>query len=238
MAEYNGKKGRWVTTKEGKHLFIEGEEETKVSGTRDALSKARATKRANAILEKYPLNDNRKSDDIDAKGLRDALYKFYSENNGSAVGHTITDKDGVLSIDGKEVFQFDKSDTLGRKLARGTAKPGEVDYEAKQLDKQDLESEGTKDKPTATEQADEAPKRQWERAFKFDATKWSGNLSANDMMLDYLNKHNIPWYFDKYFRLLADLNGDGKYYWLDHRAKGEVVADMAKSYSKKELEEG
>ena len=75
MAIYNGKKGRWITTKEGRHLFIEGEEEPKkTSGSKNsALSKRRATKRANEILAKYPLNDNRKADDIDAKGLESAL---------------------------------------------------------------------------------------------------------------------------------------------------------------------
>lgn len=122
MAEYNGKKGRWITTEGGRHLFIEGAEEpiNKKSGKKkvkaekvdrtDALAKRRAEKRTNAILSKYPLfKDGREPDDVTAKGLNDALYKFYSENNGSAVGHTIEDKDGALYIDGNEVFKFDTS---------------------------------------------------------------------------------------------------------------------------------
>lgn len=153
MAVYDGKKGRWITTKDGRHLFIEGEEEPKkTSGANKALIKARATKRTNDILHKYQFNDNRKSDDIDAKGLYDALYNFYEENNGSAVGHTIEDKDGALFIDGKKVHQFDTSDTLNRRIGRTMPKEGEPDYEAKQLAKQDNEGEVTTPKDADNDQ--------------------------------------------------------------------------------------
>lgn len=154
MAKFNNKNGHWITTKDGRRVFIEDGAENKApSSTKakeqgqqgkahlSALSKRRAEKRANDILAKYPFTDTRKADDIDAKGLRDALQQFYEKNNGSAVGHTIEDKDGALYIDGEMTHQFDISDTLNRRIGRTTPKEGEPDYEAKQLAKQDNEAE-------------------------------------------------------------------------------------------------
>lgn len=200
MANFNNKNGHWITTKDGRRIFIKDEVNSKHQQEQEqlddfydkglisknahkhlsknigkgqdtrsieekmadneklpfdtskedkahisALSKRRAEKRANDILAKYPFTDNRKADDIDAKGLRDALQQFYEKNNGSAVGHTIEDKDGALYIDGEMTHQFDISDTLNRRIGRTTPKEGEPDYEAKQLDKQDNEAEPKKE---------------------------------------------------------------------------------------------
>jgi hypothetical protein len=76
-----------------------------------------ATKRTNSILTKYGTGEGYNPVDVNAKELFTALLDFYTRHS-SSVGHTITDKDGALYIDGAFKARFASKDTLNKRLAK------------------------------------------------------------------------------------------------------------------------
>ena len=103
-----------------KHQRIQEYMKNKLAET-EKKSKNQAINRTNNILKEYSTKNGYKMDDVDSRELQNALYKFYSENSGSAVGHTITHNNGILYIDGKAVTRFAvKNDLIkSRNLGRG-----------------------------------------------------------------------------------------------------------------------
>ncbi|MBP5423812.1 MAG: hypothetical protein J6Y78_15355 [Paludibacteraceae bacterium] len=69
--------------------------------------------------------------------------------------------------------------------------------------------------------------------FKFDWDKLPGSATAHGEMVKYLKKHNIDWFNTPYFDLVANVDGDGNYYKLDHKGNGVVGIDRSKAYKKK-----
>ena len=68
--------------------------------------------------------------------------------------------------------------------------------------------------------------------FKFDWDKLPGSATAHGEMVKYLKKNNIDWFNTPYFDLVADVDGDGNYYKLDHKGNGVVGIDRSRAYKK------
>lgn len=97
-----------------------------------------ATRRTNSILTKYGTGDGYKMEDVSAKELFTALLDFYTRHS-SSVGHTITDEDGILYIDGEFKARFAAKDTINKRLARAAITG--PDYEGMILKRQEADYE-------------------------------------------------------------------------------------------------
>lgn len=112
------------------------DEKTEVAQKYEARAKHMAENRTNDILKSYGTSEGYKMENVDAKALHSALVKFYKDNNNSAVGHTITHKNGSLYIDGKHVVRFASKDTFNDRIKRAALGKDDDGTESKILKRQ------------------------------------------------------------------------------------------------------
>ena len=121
----------------GKSWFdLNRDEKTEVVQKYEMRAKHMAENRTNDILKSYGTSEGYKMDRVDAKALHSALVKFYKDNNNSAVGHTITHKNGSLYIDGKHVVRFASKDTFNDRIKRASLGKDDNGIESKILKRQ------------------------------------------------------------------------------------------------------
>lgn len=122
MAIFNGKEGRWVTTKEGKHRFIEGAEDLVDKRDRDIAEQEERTRKLTA--EKQGKDDKPDGKPIDTyptryDGHTNTSRSFDKFKNGYFVREVKFDKDGnVVSDTYKRISKEDYEHARGADHAK------------------------------------------------------------------------------------------------------------------------
>lgn len=102
MAEFNGKKGRWVTSKTGRKVFIEGEEDLVDKQSREIAEREKTTKE---------LNDEKKQNDKQDTDNQKVSNDAYPDAPNLSTAEKLLNKDYKLAESQlKEALAYLKSD--------------------------------------------------------------------------------------------------------------------------------